>query len=116
MSVKFTFKCPKCNLDNAPYQMHTGLMECDTPIGTIQATEDRAFCKNCGEQLHSRQLRDTNYLLMVRATMALWRSQNPDGTKKQCRKALGLTKDTVQFLWDNCMKELPKRYDDEEEA
>lgn len=114
MSIKYTFKCPKCQEENVAYEIRTGLAECDTPVGTIQTTEDRAFCKKCGEQLNSRQLRDVNYLLMVRATMALWRDQNPKGTRKQCRRALGLNKETVETLWDSCMQELPKRYDDED--
>ncbi len=95
--------------------MREGIAECDTPVGTIQTTEDRAFCKKCGTQLHCRELRDVNYILMVRATMALWREQNPNGTKKQCRRALGLNQDTVAYFWDNCMQELPKRYDTNEE-
>lgn len=111
--VKFTFKCPNCKADPAEYEMREGLAECDTPVGTIQTTEDRAFCKACGTQLYSRQLRDINYILMVRATMALWREQNPDGTKKQCRRKLALTKETVEKFWDNCLQELPKRYEDE---
>lgn len=113
MSVKYTFKCPKCKQDNVPYEIRLGLTECDTPVGTIRATEDRAFCKQCGEQLYSRQLRDVNYMLMVRATMALWRNQNPQGTRKQCHRALGLQKRTVDTFWESCMKELPKRYEEE---
>lgn len=112
--VKFSFYCPTCQMKDVEYEMREGLAECDTPVGMIQTTEDRAFCKKCGTQLHSRELRNVNYILMCRATMALWREQNPDGTKKQCRRALGLNTETVNRFWDNCMQELPKRYEEED--
>ena len=110
--ITFQFYCPTCKQRGVEYEMKQGLAECDTPVGTIQATEDRAYCKVCGERLECRELRDINYILMVRATMALWRDQNPDGTKQQCRRALGLTQETVARFWDNCMKDVPRKYDD----
>ena len=110
--VKYSFYCPECKEKDVEYRMEEGLMECDTPVGTIQATEDRAFCCKCGTRLHSRELQNVNYILMCRATMALWREKNPKGTRKQCRRGLGLTEKTVMQFWDNCMQELPKRYDE----
>lgn len=112
MSINFSFYCPECKARGVEYEMKEGIAECDTPVGTIQTTEDRAYCKACGTQLNSNELRNINYMLMVRATMALWRSKNPDGTKKQCRRALGLNQETVARFWENCMQELPQRYDD----
>lgn len=113
-NITFNFYCPTCKSKNVEYHMKEGIAECDTPVGTIQTTEDRAYCATCGTQLHSTELRNINYMLMVRATMALWRTQNPNGTKKQCRRALGLTQETVSRFWDNCMQELPQRYDKED--
>lgn len=110
--LRFKFYCPTCKTKEVEYEMKEGVAECDTPVGTIRTTEDRAYCKACGTQLNCTELRNINYMLMVRATMALWRSQNPDGTKKQCRRALGLNQETVARFWENCMKDLPKRYDD----
>lgn len=111
MSITYDFYCPECKIRGVEYEMKEGLAECETPVGTIQTTEDRAYCKTCGTQLNSKELRDVNYILMVRATMALWKEQNPKGTKKQCRRALGLTERVVAQFWDNCMMELPKRYE-----
>lgn len=115
MNICFNFYCPTCKEHNVEYEMKEGIAECETPVGVVQTTEDRAYCKTCNTQLNCRELRDINYILMVRATMALWREQNPDGTKKQCRRALGLTKETVAQFWENCMAELPRRYDEGEE-
>lgn len=114
MNNHYIFKCPKCKCD-VDYVTKQGIAECDTPVGTIQTAEKQVFCATCGEQLFSRQLRDENYILMVRATMALWRSQNPQGTKKQCRRKLGLNKATVDNLWNHCMSELPVRKDETDE-
>lgn len=111
MKAPFVFYCPTCKTRGVEFEMREGLAECETPVGLIQTTEDQAFCKTCNTRLHSTELRNTNYLLMTRATIALWRTQNPDGTKKQCRRALGLTQDTVARMWDHCMDELPERYD-----
>ena len=107
---KFKFRCPTCKTNEAEYEMREGVAQCDTPIGTMQITENRAYCKVCGTQLNCNELRNMNYILMVRTTMACWRNKNPNGTRKQCRRALGLNQATVNKFWDNCMNELPKHY------
>lgn len=112
---KFSFYCPKCKAKDVAYEFREGLAQCDTPIGTVETTNKRAYCLSCGSELFSRELRNMNYLTMVKATMGLWRSQNPNGTKKQCRRALGLTTETVAQFWDLCMIDIPKYYPENEE-
>ena len=98
--------CPKCK-EKVEYDLKDGIAECDTPVGVVQTVIDKLYCKKCGAELSNRALRDYNYLLMVKAGMGFWRKQNPDGTKKQCRRALGIpNKETVDVFWNICLEEV----------
>lgn len=102
-----TVYCPKCK-KQVDYTIGDGLAECETPIGVVQTVIDKIFCKECTQEIMTRALRDYNYLSMVKSTMGFWRKQNPEGTKKQCRRALGIpNRQTVDTFWDICMDDVP---------
>ena len=102
MDASKMFVCHKCN-EKFEIEPIMGKTECDTPIGTIRVAALIAKCPQCRTLLNNRTIQEKNSRPMTEATIREWRKRNPDGTKKQCRRALGLQADAVDKMWNAAM-------------
>lgn len=98
-NINNIFYCKKCE-KNVTVTPLWGKHESDTPVGTIRADNAVAYCPDCGKELNNNSMNNFNSLIMSFAAVAEWRKQNPNGTKKQCRRALGMFKDGFDQLWE----------------
>ena len=98
-NINKTFYCANCG-KNVEAEILRGTNRTDSPVGYIKATTPVANCPECGKKVHNRTLDDINSIILTMAAIAEWRKQNPEGTRKQCRRKLGLKEEIVMAFWE----------------
>jgi len=99
LEIKKIFYCPNCG-GNKTIDPIQGKHDSETPVGYLRVVTAVAVCPDCGRELHNDSLDNFNSIVMASAAIAEYRKKYPDGTKKQCRRKLGLQEETVRAFWD----------------